>query len=293
MIDKIRTEQEDMSLAVDILMEEQLERKAGLRTDEILPPMPEEKESSLIFGGRWKTLLVGGALVVFFLGWVWMYVIEPRFDWFGPEVSRTASTDLSGSGATRGDDSSYFHSDKNLVRSIQSRLSQLGFSTGGVDGVVGPKTMESLQRFQMSRGLPATGVIDRATKQALDDVILPKGKLKPYMVARARPENSDKKDRFVIDLSVDPALSKEDVEKYVKEVTVQYARSNRNLKRFHVRAYLGIASLSAGAYAIADWERKGKDVRALEGFQIKFQEWTRGDVATTLPPAKSTKPEER
>lgn len=40
---------------------------------------------------------------------------------------------------------------------LQQGLTQLGFSTGGADGVFGPKTRDAIRMYQQSRGLPADG----------------------------------------------------------------------------------------------------------------------------------------
>ncbi|MDR1710208.1 MAG: peptidoglycan-binding protein [Candidatus Accumulibacter sp.] len=49
----------------------------------------------------------------------------------------------------------------------QGRLNELGFDVGRPDGKLGPKTKAQLGRFQQSRGLPATGVLDEATMDEL------------------------------------------------------------------------------------------------------------------------------
>jgi membrane-bound lytic murein transglycosylase B len=48
--------------------------------------------------------------------------------------------------------------DKKLM---QSRLTQLGFSTGGVDGRVGPNTRKAIRAWQRSNGLPADGYMEQ------------------------------------------------------------------------------------------------------------------------------------
>lgn len=45
----------------------------------------------------------------------------------------------------------------------QGRLAALGFSPGKVDGDYGGKTAEAVRRFQASKGLPVTGIIDERT----------------------------------------------------------------------------------------------------------------------------------
>jgi len=46
-----------------------------------------------------------------------------------------------------------------LVTKVQSRLSELGYQPGPVDGVMGPKTRSALRRYQMVEGLPVDGRI--------------------------------------------------------------------------------------------------------------------------------------
>ena len=49
----------------------------------------------------------------------------------------------------------------------QIALARSGFSSGSIDGVMGPQTRSALRAFQGSRHLPVTGEIDAATRQAL------------------------------------------------------------------------------------------------------------------------------
>jgi N-acetylmuramoyl-L-alanine amidase len=50
---------------------------------------------------------------------------------------------------------------------VQSRLNNLGFWCGAVDGKIGPKTKAALAAFQASRGLDPTGDLDDATRAQL------------------------------------------------------------------------------------------------------------------------------
>ena len=52
-------------------------------------------------------------------------------------------------------------------RAVQRRLRNLGFNPGPLDGIWGRKTTSALLRYQAAQGLPATGVLDRATIRAL------------------------------------------------------------------------------------------------------------------------------
>jgi hypothetical protein len=53
------------------------------------------------------------------------------------------------------------------IGQAQDRLQAAGFDPGPLDGVFGSRTREALRRYQASRGLPATGALDEATRQAL------------------------------------------------------------------------------------------------------------------------------
>lgn len=46
---------------------------------------------------------------------------------------------------------------KQHVSEIQTRLNQLGYGAGGVDGVAGSKTRQALRQFQIDRNMPADG----------------------------------------------------------------------------------------------------------------------------------------
>jgi lipoprotein-anchoring transpeptidase ErfK/SrfK len=50
---------------------------------------------------------------------------------------------------------------------VQVALDRLGFSPGSIDGLSGPQTRAALQAYQHGKGLPVTGIIDRATRTKL------------------------------------------------------------------------------------------------------------------------------
>ena len=52
---------------------------------------------------------------------------------------------------------------------LQRLLAQLGYPTGGADGVFGPRTRRQIGAFQAASGLPATGYLDRATVARLEE----------------------------------------------------------------------------------------------------------------------------
>lgn len=54
------------------------------------------------------------------------------------------------------------------LKQAQEKLNALGFPVGTADGMMGPKTRSELMRFQKSRALPETGMLDTATIAALN-----------------------------------------------------------------------------------------------------------------------------
>jgi peptidoglycan hydrolase-like protein with peptidoglycan-binding domain len=68
------------------------------------------------------------------------------------------------------------------VAQVQELLKDAGFNPGPIDGILGPRTKGALRRYQASQGLPATGALDKATRQAL----LPSGR--PPEGGEAKPE---------------------------------------------------------------------------------------------------------
>ena len=56
---------------------------------------------------------------------------------------------------------------KKAIQGAQERLQALGYQPGSTDGVMGAKTAAALKKFQSDRGLSATGILDRKTKDAL------------------------------------------------------------------------------------------------------------------------------
>jgi len=53
------------------------------------------------------------------------------------------------------------------IRKAQERLRIKGFDPGPVDGILGLQTQAALQQYQAAHGLPATGVLDEKTQNAL------------------------------------------------------------------------------------------------------------------------------
>lgn len=57
--------------------------------------------------------------------------------------------------------------DPERVRAAQAALTKRGFNTGGVDGVIGPRTRAAIEAFQRDRSLPPTGALSPQTMAAL------------------------------------------------------------------------------------------------------------------------------
>lgn len=53
------------------------------------------------------------------------------------------------------------------TRSLQQQLNGYGYDAGPDDGIWGPRTASALRDFQKTNGIPATGVIDQATRAVL------------------------------------------------------------------------------------------------------------------------------
>ena len=58
---------------------------------------------------------------------------------------------------------------------LQKDLKTAGYFTGKVDGVYGPQTEQAVEDLQKAAGLPVTGLVDRATRTALDQAVAGKG----------------------------------------------------------------------------------------------------------------------
>ena len=56
------------------------------------------------------------------------------------------------------------------VESVQELLSIDMYYQGAVDGIFGPKTHQAVKRFQLDFSIPASGVVDTRTWQALSQV---------------------------------------------------------------------------------------------------------------------------
>ena len=53
------------------------------------------------------------------------------------------------------------------VKKVQEHLQTAGLNPGPADGVPGQQTLNALRQYQSNQGLPATGLVDDATKRAL------------------------------------------------------------------------------------------------------------------------------
>lgn len=78
---------------------------------------------------------------------------------------RSAPSSSAASGSTSQQQAGGQKSD--LVKQAQQKLSAQGHEVGPADGIMGPKTQEGLKEFQQSKGLEATGELNRETLSAL------------------------------------------------------------------------------------------------------------------------------
>ena len=87
------------------------------------------------------------------------------------ETPVPASTEAGDAGESSGEVLIGLHSrdeeGESGVRKLQERLVALGYLDAEADGIFGSRTLKALMRFQKERGLEETGVLDRATKNAL------------------------------------------------------------------------------------------------------------------------------
>lgn len=53
------------------------------------------------------------------------------------------------------------------VKTVQTKLTELGYDCGPADGIPGEKTIAAVKQFQEDQGLEADGLVGSATKTAL------------------------------------------------------------------------------------------------------------------------------
>ena len=58
---------------------------------------------------------------------------------------------------------------------LQTSLTAAGYFEGAIDGVYGPDTVEAVEALQTDAGLPVTGLVDRATAEALEAAVVAAG----------------------------------------------------------------------------------------------------------------------
>lgn len=57
------------------------------------------------------------------------------------------------------------------VSSLQTGLTNLGFSLGSIDGIFGAKTQAALIEFQSTVDIPQTGILDPETLERLNEIL--------------------------------------------------------------------------------------------------------------------------
>ena len=55
-----------------------------------------------------------------------------------------------------------------VVFQAEKRLKAAGFDPGPIDGIQDIRTQEALRQYQTQKGLPVTGKLDHASRQALE-----------------------------------------------------------------------------------------------------------------------------
>jgi murein L,D-transpeptidase YcbB/YkuD len=60
---------------------------------------------------------------------------------------------------------------RDYTAALQTNLTTAGYYDGKVDGVYGADTVKAVEKLQTDAGLPATGLVDRATSAALDEAV--------------------------------------------------------------------------------------------------------------------------
>jgi hypothetical protein len=76
------------------------------------------------------------------------------------------------------------------ARQVQERLRSAGYNPGAADGVPGPQTVAALRQYQTAQGVPVTGFLDEATRQALGlvpDTAARQSGERPRFVYRPQP----------------------------------------------------------------------------------------------------------
>jgi len=80
-----------------------------------------------------------------------------------------------------------------FIKSVQEKLTALGFYAGPINGDFGPYTQAALAQFQISKVLPASGQLDVETSLELgvarDASAAAGGSAEPRGDSRAAPEN--------------------------------------------------------------------------------------------------------
>lgn len=56
---------------------------------------------------------------------------------------------------------------KESIKAIQSKLNELGYNCGEVDGSIGPKTRAAIKAFQKDKDLDVDGIVGPITRKAL------------------------------------------------------------------------------------------------------------------------------
>jgi peptidoglycan hydrolase-like protein with peptidoglycan-binding domain len=73
-----------------------------------------------------------------------------------------------------------------LVELVQHYLDDLGYAPGPLDGLIGPRTLDAVRRFQRDQGLAATGVLSFELLERLQTA-RGRGQTREVPITGARP----------------------------------------------------------------------------------------------------------
>ena len=144
------------------------------------------------------------------------------------------------------------------VRRLQTRLRELGYLTGNIDGSYGRQTYNAVLAFQHANGLTADGVAGPATQTVLFEDPKVKPNLARVTVSPAPTATPDASGR--IPLPADPTAIWVDMRAQTVLVNGQPAvRADGSAPRMWLRGSERLISLSDLAEAVPDWSLEGAD----------------------------------
>lgn len=83
-------------------------------------------------------------------------------------MSGSAGSGTAGSAAMGADQSATWEGNSTLVRQVEQKLKDQGFTVGSIDGKLDESERSTIKQFQDKKGISQSGKIDQATLSALD-----------------------------------------------------------------------------------------------------------------------------